>query len=85
MVTLMFLAGISWVYHYSAQNPKPINKASGYQLQRFAPSQSSRFHCKAYFNTVIPSVLYRFSSQWFVRGRYRLVPTAGGAAMTLLL
>ncbi|KAF9447415.1 hypothetical protein P691DRAFT_671571 [Macrolepiota fuliginosa MF-IS2] len=37
MIALMFLAGISWVYHHSLQNPKAINKASGYQLQRFAP------------------------------------------------
>ncbi|EKM78962.1 hypothetical protein AGABI1DRAFT_75535 [Agaricus bisporus var. burnettii JB137-S8] len=37
MIALMFLAGISWVYRYSVQKPRPINKASGYRLQRFAP------------------------------------------------
>jgi hypothetical protein len=49
MVALMFLAGISWVYRYSVQNPRPINKASGYKLQRFAPRPSVRSHCQAAF------------------------------------
>ena len=37
MIALMFLAALSWIYRYSVQNPRPINKVSGYRLQRFAP------------------------------------------------
>lgn len=37
MMALIYLAGLSWVYRYSLENPRPINKVSGYRLQRFAP------------------------------------------------
>ena len=40
MMALIYLAGLSWVYRYSVENPRPINKVSGSRLQRFAPRMS---------------------------------------------
>lgn len=40
MMALIYLAGLSWVYRYSVENPRPINKVSGCRLQRFAPRTS---------------------------------------------
>jgi len=37
MIALMYLVVLSWVYRYSQRNPKPLNKASGVWLQRYAP------------------------------------------------
>ncbi|KXN80751.1 hypothetical protein AN958_07222 [Leucoagaricus sp. SymC.cos] len=37
MIALIFLATISWALRYSMKNPRPINKVSGYRLQRYAP------------------------------------------------
>lgn len=37
LVALIYLAIFSWFYHRARQNPKPVNKASGRHIQRYAP------------------------------------------------
>ncbi|KAF9479971.1 hypothetical protein BDN70DRAFT_654353 [Pholiota conissans] len=38
MIGLMYLLLLSWTYQYSRRNPRPLNKASGLRLQKYAPA-----------------------------------------------
>jgi hypothetical protein len=37
MFALMYLVALSWGYRVARENPKPLNKASGPRVQRYAP------------------------------------------------
>ncbi|KAF8972249.1 hypothetical protein BDZ97DRAFT_1018524 [Flammula alnicola] len=38
MIALMYLFFLSWTYQYARKNPRPLNKASGLWLQKYAPA-----------------------------------------------
>jgi len=58
MLALMYLVALSWGYRAAHENPRPLNKASGPRVQRYAPV--------AYVFLVLTSLVEVAISSWLV-------------------
>jgi len=80
LVALIYLAIFSWFYHRAKQNPKPVNKASGRHIQRYAPAVYMYFVCLSLVEVAFSSWLLL---QYHYNHNYPRVETRLGTIVLL--